>query len=108
MTEEVTNMIIAAAAVIGLVPLGVGAIHRMITSRRKKKQADQFALIAMSVVMSLLAPQALEVVGRVAAHAGDSLPDWLRAAVPPDPQTADTPSPGADLAQSNGSTHGAP
>jgi len=52
MIQNVTEIIIACAAVIGLVPLGVRSIRDLIRTRRKKKSAEWWAIVGISVFFS--------------------------------------------------------
>jgi uncharacterized membrane protein len=88
MTDSVTNIIIAAAAVIGLVPLGVGTIVNLIKGRRKKKSSEQLSTVALSVILSLIAPDVLNSTFRHVAAIRDALPDWVTAAIPEQPAEA--------------------
>lgn len=102
MTSNITNIIIAASAVIGLVPLGIASIHKMIKSKQQKKTADMWATIGISVFLSLIAPGALESGSRHISAIRDALPDWVKAAIPEEPPAPAT-SPGEQAAaQHNG------
>jgi hypothetical protein len=81
MTQSITNIIIAAAAVIGLVPLGVRAIRDLIRTRKRKKANDAAGTIMVSVFLSLIAPGVLEAAVRHAGAAMEALPEWVRAPV---------------------------
>jgi hypothetical protein len=84
--QNVTDIIIASAAVFGLVPLGVKTIHDMIKNRRRKKLSEQWTTIAASVVASHLAPPVLtELLTRLNAMA-ESLPAPLKALIEGVPQ----------------------
>jgi hypothetical protein len=79
--ENISDIVIAVAAVIGLVPLGVRSVHDMIKNRRKKKNSDMWATVAVSVVAANLAPPVLkDLVERLGASV-DQLPPWLKALI---------------------------
>lgn len=82
MSQNVTNVIIASAAVIGLVPLGIRTLRDLIRNRGRKKNNEWLGTIGLSVLLSLVAPNMLESLGRHLRAAGDALPDWVKAAVP--------------------------
>jgi hypothetical protein len=88
--QNITNIIIAAAAVIGLVPLGIRATRDLIKHRKRNKAWETGGTVALSVFLSLLAPSVLEGMQRHINAARDALPDWVIAAVPP---TADAQQP---------------
>jgi hypothetical protein len=83
--QNVTAIVTAVAAVIGLVPLGVRSIHDMIVSRKRKKTSEQMGTVALSVFLSLIAPGVLESTARHVAAVRDALPDWVKAAIPETP-----------------------
>jgi hypothetical protein len=97
MIQNITEIVIACAAVIGLVPLGIRSIRDLVRSRTKKKSNEWLGTIGLSVLLSLIAPSVLEAVARHVHAAGEALPDWVKAAVPE--QSGATP-PGAESAQS--------
>jgi hypothetical protein len=83
---NVTDIIIAAAAVIGLVPLGVRSVVDMIKNRRRKKNSDMLLMVAVSVIASHAAPAVLtELTQRLGAVA-EQLPPWAKAALGSSPQ----------------------
>jgi hypothetical protein len=92
-TQTITNIIIAAAAVIGLMPLGIRATRDLIKRRKRDKAWETGGTVALSVFLSLVAPGVLEVVQRHINAARDALPDWVLAAVPPPASDAQQPSP---------------
>jgi hypothetical protein len=85
MIQNVSAIVIAAAAVIGLVPLGVRSIRDLLKSRQRKRNNEQLGTVAISVFLSLIAPGALEAISRHVKAAGDALPDWVKAAIPQPP-----------------------
>ncbi len=85
MTGSVTNIIIAAAAVIGLVPLGVKATRDLLRNRRRRKTNEQLGTVLVSVFFSLIAPGVLESAGRHIDAVREALPDWVRAGIPDQP-----------------------
>jgi hypothetical protein len=93
-TQNVTNVIIAAAAVIGLVPLGIRAIVQVVKGRRRKKSNELLATVLLSAFASLLAPGMLDAAGRHIAAIRDALPGWVTAAIPE--PTAEAPQPSAN------------
>jgi hypothetical protein len=83
---NVTNILIAVAAVIGLVPLGVRSVVDMIKNRRRKKNSDMWLTVAVSVIASHAAPAVLtELTERLGAVA-EQLPPWAKAALGSSPQ----------------------
>lgn len=108
MIQNVSAIIIAAAAVIGLVPLGIRSIRDVVKSRQRKKTNDWAGTVALSVLLSLVAPSVLEAVGRHVKAAGDALPDWVKAAVPPDvdQQEETQPSDPGEASMSSPSSNG--
>ena len=94
MIANVTNIIIAAAAVIGLVPVGLRALRDLLRNKQKKHTNEWLGTIGISVLLSLVAPSVLETMGRHIQAAGNALPDWVKAAVPPPPDGAAVPSNG--------------
>ncbi len=106
MIQNVTNIVIASAAVIGLVPLGIRSLRDLIRTRSRKRNNDWLGTIGLSVLLSLVAPSALESLGRHLRAAGDALPDWVKAAIPEQPppssingQSSPPPDPGPQAPQ---------
>ena len=56
---NVTDIIIAGAAVFGLVPLGVRTVHDMVKNRRRKTGNHMLLTVAVSVIASHAAPAVL-------------------------------------------------
>ena len=81
MIQNVTAIIVAAAAVIGLVPLGVRSVIEMIKNRRKKKTSDMLTTVLLSVVAANLAPPVLtDMIERMGASI-EQAPPWLKALI---------------------------
>jgi hypothetical protein len=100
--SNVTGIIIAAAAVIGLVPLGIKAIVDVFRNRKRKKNSEQMGTVALSVLLSLVAPGVLESTFRHVGAVRDALPDWVKAAVPEQPPTTpEAPAPPAAGPEAN-------
>lgn len=102
MIANITSIVVAAAAVIGLVPLGIASIHKMIKSKQQKKNADMWGTIGISVFLSLIAPGVLESSSRHLVAIRDALPDWVKAAVPEAPPAPAAAPDGQTPAQQNG------
>ena len=84
--QNVTAIIIASAAAIGLVPLGVKTVVDMIRNRRRKKDADMWTTVLVSVIAANIAPPVLtELLQRLGA-AADRLPPPLKALLGTTPQ----------------------
>jgi hypothetical protein len=103
--QNVTDIIVAAAAVFGLVPLGVKTVVDMIKNRRRKKNNDMWTVVVASTIAANLAPPVLtEVLKRLGA-AADALPPPLRAllgALPEPPAEAEvSEQPGAPAAEAS-------
>jgi hypothetical protein len=81
MIESVTDIIIATAAVIGLVPLGVRSVVEMIKNRRKKKNNDMMMTVLLSVVAANLAPPVLTDMIERAGASIEQAPPWLKALI---------------------------
>jgi hypothetical protein len=96
MIQNVTDIIIACAAAIGLVPVGLRALRDLIRNRQKKKTSDQLAIVALSILGSMIAPSLLETVGRHLAAAGAALPDWIKAAPTQTVEPSATQAPAGD------------
>lgn len=89
--QNVTDIIIASAAVIGLVPLGVRTVFDMIKNHRRKKNSDMWLTVAVSVVASHVAPAVLtDLVQRLGAMT-ESLPPWAKALLTAVPQQPGAP-----------------
>lgn len=92
--QDISAIVLATAAVIGLVPLGVRSIHDMVRNHRHKKNSEMWTTVLVSVVASHIAPPVLtEVMQRLGAVA-EELPAWAKAALGALPQQS--PAPGAE------------
>ncbi len=56
---DATEIVIAGAAVIGLVPLGVRSVSDMIRNHRRKKTNEMLTTVLVSVIASHVAPSVL-------------------------------------------------
>ena len=86
MIQNVTDIIVAAAAVFGLVPLGVKTVVDMIKNRRHKKNADMWTTVLVSVVAANLAPPVLTELFQRLGAAAEQLPPPLKALLGAIPQ----------------------
>lgn len=93
---NVTDIIIAGAAVFGLVPLGVRTVHDMVKNRRRKKSNDMLLTVAVSVIASHAAPAVLTELAQRLGAVAEQLPPWAKAAlgaIPPPSDPAAQPAP---------------
>jgi hypothetical protein len=115
---NITNIIIASAAVIGLVPLGIRTVFDMIKNHRRKKNNDMWLTVAVSVIASHVAPPvAKELLDRMGAVA-EQLPPWAKAAlganadgqsaVPEAPASSEAPQAQPGPLQPSNAEHGSP